>query len=289
VAVPIDLAGRIIAEMESGGERWHIVSLPAEAEAGDLLGREPGQWLWDDAYGYAERLREEKATQLPRNWSALYQQRPAPETGDYFKDEWFRTYTSEPPRQTLNIYGGSDYAVTSDGGDYTVHVVIGVDPENRMYLLDLWRGQTSSDVWIEAWCDLVKKWRPSFWAEEHGQIISGVGPFLKSRAIERHAYTVREQFVSRGDKAVRAQSMRGRMAMLGLYVRQSAPWFADLRAELLSFPAGRHDDQVDALGLVGQLLDKISAGPRPKPPEVPQRDDYRAAFEEMRDDSWKTM
>jgi hypothetical protein len=61
-----------------------------------------------------------------RNWSALYQQRPAPETGDYFKDEWFHTYTSEPPRQTLNIYGGSDYAVTSDGGDYTVHVVIGV-------------------------------------------------------------------------------------------------------------------------------------------------------------------
>ena len=38
--------------------------------------------------------------------------------------------------------------------------------------------------------------------------------------------------------------------------------------ELLSFPAGKHDDQVDALGLVGQLLDKISAGPRPKPPEV---------------------
>jgi hypothetical protein len=35
--------------------------------------------------------------------------------------------------------------------------MVGVDRENRMYLLDLWRGQTSSDVWIEAWCDLVKK------------------------------------------------------------------------------------------------------------------------------------
>ena len=116
-----------------------------------------------------------------------------------------------------------------------------------------------------------------------------VGPFLKSRAIERHAYTVREQFVSRGDKAVRAQSMRGRMAMLGLYLRQSAPWFADLRAELLSFSAGRHDDQVDALGLVGQLLDKISAEPRPRPPDVTQPDGYRAAFEETPDDSWKTM
>ena len=35
---------------------------------------------------------------------------------------------------------------------------------------------------------------------------------------------------------------------------------ADLRAELLSFPAGKHDDQVDALGLVGQLLDKMVDG-----------------------------
>jgi hypothetical protein len=128
-----------------------------------------------------------------------------------------------------------------------------------------------------------------FGTHKHDQIISGVGPFLERRAIERHAYTCREQFVSRGDKAVRAQSMRGRMAMLGLYVRQGAPWFADLRAELLSFPAGKHDDQVDALGLVGQLLDKISAGPRPKPPEVTQRDGYCAAFEQMPDDSWKTM
>ncbi len=81
----------------------------------------------------------------------------------------------------------------SDRADRKLDSVVGVDPENRMYLLDLWRGQTSSDIWIEAWCDLVKKWRPSFWAQEHGQIISGVGLFLKSRAIERHAYTHREQ------------------------------------------------------------------------------------------------
>jgi hypothetical protein len=83
--------------------------------------------------------------------------------------------------------------------------------------------------------------------------------------------------------------MRGRMAMLGLYVRQGVPWFADLQAERLSFSAGRHDDQVDALGLVGQLLDKINAGQKPKPPDVTQPDDYRSAFVEMPYDSWKTM
>ena len=64
-------------------------------------------------------------------------------------------------------------------------------------------------------------------------------------------------------------------------MRQGAPWFADLRAELLSFPAGKHDDQVDALGLVGQLLDKINAGQKPKPPDRAQPDAYRPAFEEM--------
>jgi hypothetical protein len=56
----------------------------------------------------------------------------------------------------------------------------------------------------------------------------------------------------------------------------------------LSFPAGRHDDQVDALGLVGQLLDKINAGQKPKPPDVTRRDDYRAAFEDN-SWSWKTI
>jgi hypothetical protein len=57
------------------------------------------------------------------------------------------------------------------------------------------------------------------------------------------------------------------MAMLGLYVPTRAPWYPALRSELLSFPAGKYDDQVDALGLIGQLLDRITAGQRPKKPE----------------------
>ena len=52
-------------------------------------------------------------------WAALYQQRPAPEEGDYFKAAWLKPYEALPPRETLRVYGGSDYAVTADGGDYT--------------------------------------------------------------------------------------------------------------------------------------------------------------------------
>jgi hypothetical protein len=61
-------------------------------EAGDLLGRKASEWLWDDAYGYGKFLRHEKKTQPARNWSALYQQRPSPETGNYFKAEWLKPY-----------------------------------------------------------------------------------------------------------------------------------------------------------------------------------------------------
>ncbi len=267
-----DLAGRVLDEMAKGGEQWEVLSLPAIAEGNDPLGRAPGEWLWDDDYGYGQELRRHKRDQTPRNWSALFQQRPAPEEGNYFREEWLRPSDVPPDPATLSVYGGSDYAVTADGGDYTVHVVVGVDSQDRMYLLDLWRKQASSDIWVEAWCDLVKQWRPQFWGEELVQITSGVGPFLEQRARERKAYCAREQFPTRGDKGIRAQSIRGRMAMLGLYVPMSAPWYADMRAELLSFPAGKHDDIVDALGLVGQLLDRVQPR-RPVKADDPTLDD----------------
>jgi predicted phage terminase large subunit-like protein len=109
--------------------------------------------------------------------------------------------------------------------------------------------------------------KPIGWAEEQGQIRAGVGPFLERRMRERQAYVARAQFPTRGDKAVRAQSIRGRMELDGLYVPVGAPWYADFRSELLSFPAGKYDDQVDALGLIGQVLVKMTAGALPKPPE----------------------
>jgi len=261
-----DLAGRALNH-----SKWHVISLPAIAEPGDQLGREVGEPLWDDdSYGYGEQLLELRKSTPARTWSALYQQRPAPEEGDYFKSEWLRPYTHAPDIKTMRVYGGSDYAVTADGGDFTVHAVVGLDPEGRMYLLDLWRRQTASDEWIEAFCDLVRQWHPMGWAEEQGQIRSGIGPFLDRRQRERKAYVFRDQFPTRGDKAVRAQSIRGRMALEGLYVPINADWYPDLRSELLSFPAGKHDDQVDALGLVGQLLDKMTSGQKPIEPEKPK-------------------
>jgi predicted phage terminase large subunit-like protein len=261
-----DLAGRLLNEER---DRWKVVSIPMEATADDLLDREPGELLWPEWYTPQMAL---DAKRDPRLWSALYQQQPTPDEGAFFKADWFRTVPKLPPLSTLRIYGGSDYAVTSDGGDYTVHVVVGIDPDNRMYVVDMWRRQSASDEWVEAFCDLVRRWKPMAWAEEQGQIRSGVGPFLERRMRDRQAFVMREQFPTRGDKAVRSQSIRGRMALDGLYIAQDAPWKADLIGECLRFPAGVHDDQVDALGLVGQLLDKMVTGQRPDKNAIPKRE-----------------
>ncbi|TVR08180.1 MAG: hypothetical protein EA385_10700 [Salinarimonadaceae bacterium] len=274
-----DLAGRVIRQMESMGAPFRRLTIPAEAIENDPLGRDPGELLWDDpeGYNYGAFLRARKQESDARTWNSLYQQNPVPDTGDYFRAEWLVPVTTTPPPDQMRVYGASDYAVTANGGDYTVHVVVGLDADGRMYLLDLWRKQASSDEWVEAWCDLVRKWRPLQWAEETGQIKAGVGPFLERRARERNAYTAREQFPTRGDKAVRAQSIRGRMAMNGLMIPADAPWRNEFLSELLRFPAGVHDDQVDALGLVGQLLDTMTDGHRPSPAKASIPSDYRPA------------
>jgi predicted phage terminase large subunit-like protein len=269
-----DLSGRLLAQQAAGGDQWTVVELKAVSSEGEAL--------WPEKFD-SEALARIKANTTAQDWAALYQQEPTQEVGCYFKDEWLISIIDLPPRGLLNVYGASDYAVTSNGGDYTVHVVIGIDPKRRLFLLDLWRQQTSSNVWIEAWCDLVTKWKPAFWAEEKSQITSGVGPFITARARERQAYTSREQFPTRHDKAVRAQSIRGRMELDGLYVPARAPWLADLKAELLAFPTGKHDDIVDALGLVGQLLDKVSPGIRPQPEQFERKWAYQPPSELIED------
>ena len=270
-----DLSGRILTQQAAGGDRFEVVELPAINDDGEAL--------WPEKFPIAA-LERIKLNGVQRYFSALYQQNPVPDTGDYFKAEWLIPVAKTPPRDSLRVYGGSDYAVTSAGGDYTVHAVLGLDPDGNPWLLDIWRKQAASDEWVEAFCDLVRKWKPMAWAEETGQIKSGVGPFLDRLMRERKAYTAREQFPTRGDKSVRAQSFRGLIATRGLRIPAESPWRSDFESELLRFPAGVHDDQVDACGLIGQLLDTMMDGLKPVTPEKRAMDDYRDAGVERHDD-----
>jgi predicted phage terminase large subunit-like protein len=155
-----------------------------------------------------------------------------------------------------------------------------------MHVLDIWRKQASSSDWVESFCDLVRRWKPLEWAEEKGQIKAGVGPFLDRRQLERKAWTSRKGFPTKHDKAVRAQSIRGRMELSGLYFPFNASWAEALRSELLGFPAGKHDDMCDALGLIGQLLDTIQIGHAPKVVTEIKDTGYRVRKLDNKIDDW---
>lgn len=274
-----DLTGRLIADEARGGDKWVKLELPAINDNGEAL--------WPEFYPLS--VLERYRSVLPgRDWSALYQQRPTPDEGDYFKREWFRFYDAKPLH--LRTYGASDYAVTAKGGDYTVHVVCGVDPDDNLYVLDVWRSQAESHIWVETYIDLIARWKPLKWGQEQGQIIKSLGPFIDKRMRERRVYCAQEPMTSVADKPTRSRSFQARAAMGKVYLPHNAPWVADLMAEMLTFPAGKHDDQVDALGLIGRMLDTMVAGRVPTKPQGPVSKWDKAFADRQRaqtSDSWR--
>src|SRR5690606_18826206 len=76
-----DLTGRLLAEMERGGEQWHHVHLPAINDRGEPLW--PERWP-------REELDKIRVAVGSRQWAAQYQGRPMPDEGGMFKRYWWR-------------------------------------------------------------------------------------------------------------------------------------------------------------------------------------------------------
>jgi len=99
-----DLAGSILPKDwagESGvipcrdGAHWNVLCVPARADRhDDPLKREIGEYLWPQWFDRAHWAQFER---VPRTWSALYQQKPAPDTGTVFESGWLHDY-ERPPR-----------------------------------------------------------------------------------------------------------------------------------------------------------------------------------------------
>lgn len=266
-----DLAGRLLelqGRKEDGGE-WTVLDLPALTD---------GKALWPEWYD-EQALARIKATIGQREWSALYQQRPQPDEGTFFQREWFQEWEELPQ---VRYYGTSDYAVTDGGGDYTIHRVWGIGPDGSVYRVAGWRGQATSDVWIEQKLDLIDKYKPLAWFGEGGVIQKAVEPALLRRMRERKIFCRLVWLPSVHDKPTRARSFQA-MAASGRV------WFekgADI-AEFLSFPAGKHDDDVDTASLIGRAIDQAHSAiiqakqPDRNPPDLWGR--------KKEGENWKTL
>lgn len=87
-----DLAGRLIRQ---GG--WDVLRLPAECESeNDPLGRNIGDPLCPELGKDKEWMERTKLEVGSRAWNALYQLRPTPVSGGIFKREWFKRYEVLP-------------------------------------------------------------------------------------------------------------------------------------------------------------------------------------------------
>lgn len=136
-----DLAGRLIRAMETDplADQWRIVRLPAVAEAGDMLGRLPGEALWP-AWFPVEKLESIKAVIGGYDWEALYQTRPRKPGGTYIQRHWF--HVDERAPEGLRWYRYWDLAVSAKKtADYTASPALAIDRDGGIWIRDMVRGQ----------------------------------------------------------------------------------------------------------------------------------------------------
>lgn len=277
-----DLAGRLQLVSEMGdGDVFEVVKYPAINDRGDeyilpddsirqlppgsdvpdgaRLTRPMNTALHPDRYTL-ESLLKRKATYYAlgqqRWWSAIYQQSPSPDEGAYFSRDMLQFYNTVPDHRELYIYQAWDFAIsTGKESDYTVGVTIGVDHRNGAYVLDVLRFKSSDGIKIaETMVDYAKKWDVVCVGVEDGQIWKSISTtFLKACEEKRH-WPSFEVLPPLTDKLVRASPLRGRMQSGKVFFDKAATWWPTLEHELLRFPAGKHDDQIDALAWCIRLL-----------------------------------
>jgi predicted phage terminase large subunit-like protein len=120
---------------------------------------------------------------------------------------------------------------------------VGVD-KKQFHLLHVTRGHWTVLQMRDQIAALAKQWKPNLVLVEDTSSGTGLIQLLREQS--------RLDIVGRcpkGDKETRMSRHQGRFEAGRVLLPVEAPWLADFESELLSFPNGRYDDQVDALML----------------------------------------
>lgn len=272
-----DLAGRLLKKMAEGeGDEWVVVEYPAQAVQDELF-RKAGDPLHAERYDN-EALERIKRAVGPRDWQALYQQNPTPEDGDYFNKDMFQWYGPQdiPPYSEMNFYTAWDFAIgEKEQNDYSVGITVGVDKHDRTFVVDVQRGHWGTMELVDKVLEVYKTWRPAITGLERGHIEMTLRPFIDKRIREERltSFYIEELNPGKRDKVARARSIQGRMQQGLVFFRKNCNATAALVAEMMRFPNGIHDDAVDAMAWIGQML-SLLVRPREKapPPKKSWRD-----------------
>lgn len=284
--LPEDYDGRSGMIACRDGQTWEVINIPAKAErVDDPIGRKVGEYLWPQWFDAKHWAMFEGDPRGQRTWSALYQQRPAPDSGTQFKREWFKWYDEIdlPPR--MRYYGASDYALTEDEeNDFTEHGVCGMDEVGDLWFVD-WAGdQVEPDEGVNLFITLVSQWKPIQWWNEGGVIDKAVKPLINRVMREKQTFTAIEPLPSIQDKVAKASSFRGRASAGTIHFPRGKVWAQKLVEQLCAFPAGRFDDMVDVCGLIGRGIDQMAAARKAPDSAKPAVKPFSVAWLESKDD-----
>ena len=242
---PDDLGGRLL----EAGESWRVIRLPALAEPGDPLGRAPGEALWPEWEGVAA-LERRRLALGDRAFSALYQQAPVPATGGVFKVG--RVAVSDVALAGASVRAW-DLAATEGGGDWTTGVRL-VAGEGCWQVADVVRLQGGPEAVVSAirrTAEADGRGVAIGLPQDPGQAGRAQVGYLTSRLAGWRVVSGPET----GAKTLRAAPVASQANVGNLSVLRGG-WNRAFVEELAAFPAGRCDDQVDALSRAfGMLLD----------------------------------
>jgi len=244
-----DLAGRVLERAKETGEKWTVVNFPALAEADDILGRAVGEPLWPERYS-AEDIQRIKGTLTSYQFAALYQQRPSPEGGGLFKRSWFKYYDKVGDYYRID---GRSYSLAQcrtfvvvdlafsvkAENDWTVIQAWAVTPECDQILLDVHRERMTGDQLAPSIKNMVAKWNADYAGIEDVQAQTLVVQTMRRQGIAVRALKANM------DKITRSIPLQIRYEAGQVWHPRSHPHLESLEHELLTFPKGTWDDQVD--------------------------------------------
>lgn len=249
-----DLAGRLLAEMEKGGDKWRVVSFPAIAENDEEF-RLEGEALHPERYNL-EHLDKIKKAVGTQTWNALYQQRPSSKGGDVIKRSWFKHRYKVLPIMKRVIIAGDTAQKIKQHNDFSVFIVAGEGVDGGIYIIDLIRGKWEAPELEQKLKDIWAKY-----SRKHS--ISHVYIEDKSSGTGMiQSITRQQQIPIKGvqvdaDKYTRVLGIQGHIESGYIHLPDDAEWVEDFLSECEKFTATdshKHDDQVDALVMVINTL-----------------------------------
>ena len=191
-------------------------------------------------------LEELRRSMGSAEFNAQYQQEPVPLGGNLIQWSWFQFYRDPPgwlPSDRIVV--SWDTAMSAkDLSDYSACVVLQVRGET-VYVLDVIRERLEYPALKRRVIDVHRRW------SNRGQRIR---PFDREQGLRHEPDPGSEArpHPCRGvdpvaDKVMRMNAQTARIEAGAVYLPQRAGWLDAFRSEVLAFPRGRYDDQVDAL------------------------------------------